>query len=991
MSASEGLQSFMDSLSRDLQLDEVFAEVDFGKDEKSDRLAESRDINTLHSSFNPDTFPDDPNALIEQMERELREEFGTHRTAGHDFSNGFSLSFDVERRASYGGDRFSKLIEREIGDVERDFYRSEGRSAGSSPILYDDAGVKTIDEESVLEFERGGSPFDDEGVKGLEMEVGTMRIRTPSPDLRTGAGSPRSSARSHVGVKEEFMQAPDSTINSESRRGVSRSPLPRFSPQSSSPSIHRYRLSQSPTREPPRSFSRLSDNIPIKSGVSISFAEPSLPEHIRAESRSDEDDPLQHSAPAASEQRALHLDALGEDMPRSPSSLDLLAGGTEPASPPVELPSGFRMSMADILDDVTPTFRTVPSYSDPLDGIHRHLPLVNVPEDSNTRAVVNALRTLQERVGKLEGEKVTAKEKIAKLEDELSRTRGLVLFEQGRLKESHSAKHADTKKIDIGSDLQNQIPDKDLLDQLKIENQLHSLKMRSEILQRQLERSKETALEVELERNRVVEQLKAARNEVKELKRAMESTQDGDSKQRKVEQTRVLNDSGGKEEVRTATHVKGSTARQQLSPQRSNPLPHRSHQDKRSPQRSPTRTSPSKRGPSPTRPKSISPRKPSPTRPPSTDAFSRSIRSDAPSLTEDSFLHPEEIDALQKEIERERVERLNHDGGRVSREDRDRLRRLVGGQVRLGRNGKVEVRKGERKVTTHQTKEGANPVWKKIEIGRPRQKLVPTSGIKPRVVIKSPPRNGTLFCTHGSKDERGVVKGIVGGRQMPFIIGTSTSKSYSVTANIQRVFSLLKAHNPALCSVCSRRDKPQKDKDEITVHRTVKPIDQPPTTGKSTQTLGEAWDDHASFHDEMLSTDGGVEILKKVLKGLEEEFEVLKRHYHTLVQKYDSAAAQTTTNPTPPLTLRALGDRLRQCIQSMDTKGDQIRILREILRGVGGHVQRVHTGEPKARKKDSGDVLERKGKKEGHAPGVDSLSLLKSSRKVQEALAVGLG
>ncbi|KNC98697.1 hypothetical protein, variant [Spizellomyces punctatus DAOM BR117] len=924
------------------------------------------------------------------MERELREEFGTHRTAGHDFSNGFSLSFDVERQASYGGDRFSKLIEREIGDVERDFYRSEGRSAGSSPILYDDAGVKTIDEESVLEFERGGSPFDDEGVKGLEMEMGTMRIRTPSPDLRTVGESPKSTARSHVVVKEEFMQAPDSNINNESRRGVSRSPLPRFSPQSSSPSIQQYRLSQSPTREPPRSFSRLSDNIPIKPGVSISFAEPSFPEHIRAESRSDENDPFQGSAPVEAEHRAVHRDVLGEDTPRSPSSLDLLPGGTGPASPPVELPSGLRMSMADILDDVTPTFRTVPSYSDPFDGIHRHLPLVNVPEDSNTRAVVNALRTLQERVGKLEGEKVAAKEKIAKLEDELTRTRGLVLFEQGRLKESHSAKHVETKKIDIGSDLHSQIPDKDLLDQLKIENQLHSLKMRSEILQRQLERSKETALEVELERNRVVEQLEAARREVKELKRAMESTQDGDGKQAKVDQARVLND-GVKEEVRTATHDTKLTGRQQASPQRSNPLPQRSHQDKRSPQRSSTRASPSKRNPSPTRPKSVSPRKPSPTRPPSTDLFSRSIRSDAPSLTEDSFLHPEEIDALQKEIERERVERLNHDGGRVSREDRDRLRKLVVGQVRLGRNGKVEVRKGERKVTTQHTRDGVNPVWKKIEIGRPRQKLVPTSGIKPRVVIKSPPRNGTLFCTHGSKDERGVVKGVVGGRQMPFIIGTSTSKSYSVTANIQRVFSLLKAHNPALCSVCSRRDKPQKDKDEITVHRTVKPTDQPHTTGKSTQTLGEPWDDHASFHDEMLSTDGGVEILKKVLKGLEEEFEALKRHYHTLVQKYDSAAAQTTTNPTPPPTLRALGDRLRQCIQSMDTKGDQIRILREILRGVGGHLQRVHTGEPKARKKDREDVLERRVKKEGHASGVDSLSLLKSSRKVQEALAVGLG
>jgi hypothetical protein len=44
-------------------------------------------------------------------------------------------------------------------------------------------------------------------------------------------------------------------------------------------------------------------------------------------------------------------------------------------------------------------------------------------------AVVNALRTLQERVGKLEGDKVIAKEKISELEKELSATRKL-LFQQ---------------------------------------------------------------------------------------------------------------------------------------------------------------------------------------------------------------------------------------------------------------------------------------------------------------------------------------------------------------------------------------------------------------------------------------------------------------------------------------------------------------------------------------------------------------------------------
>jgi hypothetical protein len=38
---------------------------------------------------------------------------------------------------------------------------------------------------------------------------------------------------------------------------------------------------------------------------------------------------------------------------------------------------------------------------------------------------------------------------------------------------------------------------------------------------------------------------------------------------------------------------------------------------------------------------------------------------------------------------------------------------------------------------------------------------------------------------------------------VPFVVGTNTGKSYSVPVNLQRMFSMLKAHNPNLCSLCS--------------------------------------------------------------------------------------------------------------------------------------------------------------------------------------------
>ena len=48
----------------------------------------------------------------------------------------------------------------------------------------------------------------------------------------------------------------------------------------------------------------------------------------------------------------------------------------------------------------------------------------------DTRAILNALRTLQDRVGKLEDEKTAARQKIFALEKELTTTRSLLLHQQ---------------------------------------------------------------------------------------------------------------------------------------------------------------------------------------------------------------------------------------------------------------------------------------------------------------------------------------------------------------------------------------------------------------------------------------------------------------------------------------------------------------------------------------------------------------------------------
>ncbi|KAI8899673.1 hypothetical protein BC833DRAFT_584785 [Globomyces pollinis-pini] len=83
--------------------------------------------------------------------------------------------------------------------------------------------------------------------------------------------------------------------------------------------------------------------------------------------------------------------------------------------------SNFREEKLDLIDlDVGNQFSDVSSPFKPTEFL----------AEDNSRSIVNALRTLQDRVGKLEGEKLLAKEKINELENELLATRRLLYHKQ---------------------------------------------------------------------------------------------------------------------------------------------------------------------------------------------------------------------------------------------------------------------------------------------------------------------------------------------------------------------------------------------------------------------------------------------------------------------------------------------------------------------------------------------------------------------------------
>lgn len=100
--------------------------------------------------------------------------------------------------------------------------------------------------------------------------------------------------------------------------------------------------------------------------------------------------------------------------------------------PKIPVPSSFDiLSMAN--DAAPPRFsQTKPGPQPPSIQTNYAPPSQNSQEQSldDSRAIIAALRTLQDRVGKLETEKSAAKQKISSLENELTTTRTLLLHQQ---------------------------------------------------------------------------------------------------------------------------------------------------------------------------------------------------------------------------------------------------------------------------------------------------------------------------------------------------------------------------------------------------------------------------------------------------------------------------------------------------------------------------------------------------------------------------------
>ncbi|KAI9138245.1 hypothetical protein BKA69DRAFT_1093005 [Paraphysoderma sedebokerense] len=231
------------------------------------------------------------------------------------------------------------------------------------------------------------------------------------------------------------------------------------------------------------------------------------------------------------------------------------------------------------------------------------------------------------------------------------------------------------------------------------------------------------------------------------------------------------------------------------------------------------------------------------------------------------------------------------------------------------------------------------------------------------------------------------------GREVPFIVGKNVGKSHSVTANLQKMYSMLKSHNPALCTLCSNykqrfgtavrssesphhpmtfesildaHARSREDNTETSAKPQFQTRSRSRSLGRSRSrvrySVAEVGD--AKNDKNMLSVpdvedsqpksgdlpDDGIpdDILQmpnsgieRVIKGLEDEFRHLKMHYQLLVKEYEQLdpikningneeAVENGKLPVHKETLQAVADDLRMVIHNMTVKSDQITTLREI-------------------------------------------------------------
>ncbi|KAJ3285948.1 hypothetical protein HK104_009240 [Borealophlyctis nickersoniae] len=645
-------------------------------------------------------------------------------------------------------------------------------------------------------------------------------------------------------------------------------------------------------------------------------------------------------------------------------------------------------------------------------------------DETSGRGMISVLRILQEKVESLQQDKAAAKEKIANLEEEVSKVRQMLFYQQNRMSvenrgsiEKGEARRSreDAGVVDDAEKRTVEEDEDDMLERLReyhagisesqfsglvligrppgMENRLHSLRTHSELLERQLDYSRNAARNVEDERNEALKGLEEARREVDELRRKLDldntDAERGEDEMRAGNPQKGTNDEAGGD--RCADSVYNKSGENSIRG-----LPgHRSLE------------------PSPSTESDAQPARKFPT------PLEGSGLQETTSSADESFLMKDEIDRLRREIESERVGQQDSETPRNMPADKQaHLMRLLRDKTKRKNQGKTDSNVRETAESyNNQVSLPTNPApseqptWKKVDAARPKSSRSESIPVQRRMVGTEDTRSDKFrrsemspgsvssgsSCFHAAR-EVDDVQGLSLGREMPFIVGKAekaeSKESYwkrSMTKNFEPVIATKSGGSARSAS----RGRSGNSGDSG--HRMQGQRDSRSSVA-SPQALNEDVDDadHASHHVEIAA--GGSENLRQVLTVLEGEFDELKKHYHDLVEQYermadDAGRGRLQAKGGDSKQLRAIGDQLRDVIRDMETKRDQIAILREILTSSVVHDRFAHSR--RARRTDASQTsawgTQSASDTRKHRPAQRSKSITRSGIKPRRGAAISPG
>lgn len=224
------------------------------------------------------------------------------------------------------------------------------------------------------------------------------------------------------------------------------------------------------------------------------------------------------------------------------------------------------------------------------------------------------------------------------------------------------------------------------------------------------------------------------------------------------------------------------------------------------------------------------------------------------------------------------------------------------------------------KVSSLSNPKSKGPRWRSIPSAKVPKTAAREPVVEPPVQRQSKPKASSSLASRHP-------------REMPFVVGQCPGKSYSVTANLQRVFSLLKTHNPALCYQC-KANVPCLHVNLSKDGQVSPPVHDHHSkhehTGRQFAKKVEA-SRHASAPT---ATN-----LEHVLRLLLDELGLLKRQYRVLVQQYErllNLGKSLGTSDRFDATrhqqrLKSTSEKLKAIMEQMEAKDEQIAVLKDVV------------------------------------------------------------